>query len=52
LTTVGYSDVSPITLWGKIFAGFVMVVGIGIVAIPSGLIASALTKVIRDEESG
>lgn len=50
LTTVGYGDTYPITAWGKIFASIVMVVGIGVVAVPSGLIASALTKVIRDEE--
>ena len=50
LTTVGYGDAYPITTWGKVFASFVMVIGIGVVAVPSGLIASALTKVIRDEE--
>ena len=50
LTTVGYGDAYPITAWGKVFASFVMVIGIGVVAVPSGLIASALTKVIRDEE--
>jgi len=50
LTTVGYGDVYPITVCGKILASFVMLIGIGIVAIPSGLIASALTKVIRDED--
>jgi voltage-gated potassium channel len=49
LTSVGYGDVYPVTPWGKIFASIVMVIGIGIVAVPSGLIASALTKVIRDE---
>jgi voltage-gated potassium channel len=50
LTTVGYGDIYPITTWGKVFASFVMVIGIGVVAVPSGLIASALTTVIKDEE--
>ena len=45
LTTVGYGDIYPITSGGKIFAGFVILVGIGIVAIPTGLFASALTAV-------
>jgi voltage-gated potassium channel len=49
LTTVGYGDVYPVTAWGKVFASIVMIIGIGVVAVPSGLIASALTKVIRDE---
>jgi voltage-gated potassium channel len=50
LTTVGYGDVYPITNLGKAFASLVMFVGIGLVAVPSGLIASALTKVVRNEE--
>jgi voltage-gated potassium channel len=50
LTTVGYGDVYPVTVPGKIFAAFVMMIGIGVVAVPSGLLASALGKTIRDEE--
>ena len=49
LTTVGYGDVYPITVGGKIFTFVVLVVGLGIVAVPTGLIASALSEV-RDEE--
>ena len=45
LTTVGYGDSYPITAGGKIFAGIVVIIGIGIVAIPTGLIASALTTI-------
>jgi len=44
LSTVGYGDVYPVTMGGKIFASFVLIIGIGIVAIPSGLVASALSK--------
>nr|VFJ47913.1 MAG: voltage-gated potassium channel [Candidatus Kentron sp. DK] len=44
LTTVGYGDAYPITAGGKIFTFFVLVIGLGIVAIPSGLLASALSK--------
>ncbi len=49
LTTVGYGDAYPITIGGKIFTSLVVLVGIGIVAIPAGLFASALTKVRENE---
>ena len=44
LTTVGYGDIYPITAGGKIFTFIVLIIGLGIVAIPTGLFASALTK--------
>jgi voltage-gated potassium channel len=49
LTTVGYGDAFPITTGGKIFTSLIAVIGIGIVAVPTGLVASALTKVIKEE---
>lgn len=49
LTTVGYGDVYPITLGGKVFTFFVLIVGIGVVAIPTGLITSALSQVRSQE---
>jgi voltage-gated potassium channel len=48
LTTVGYGDVYPITVGGKIFTFAILMVGLGFVAIPTGLFASALSKA-RDE---
>lgn len=44
LTTVGYGDVYPITLGGKVFTFFVLIIGIGIIAIPAGLVGTALSK--------
>ena len=44
LTTVGYGDVYPITLGGKIFTFFVLMIGVGLVTIPAGLVATALSK--------
>jgi voltage-gated potassium channel len=38
------------TLGDKIFTFFILLVGLGIIAVPTGLIASALTKTITDEE--
>lgn len=49
LTTVGYGDAIPITSGGRIFTFFVLTLGIGIVAIPTGLISSALPKARREE---
>ncbi|MBW3539505.1 MAG: ion transporter [Planctomycetes bacterium] len=52
LTTVGYGDVYPVTAGGRVFAAVVMLVGIGIVAVPSGLMASALTASKAEEAGG
>jgi voltage-gated potassium channel len=50
LTTVGYGDVYPVTAGGKIFTFLMLMVGLGIIAVPAGLVASALTKTLEDEE--
>lgn len=50
LTTVGYGDIYPITTGGKIFTFFILIVGLGIVSIPAGLVASALSKAREMEE--
>ena len=44
LTTVGYGDVYPITTGGRIFTFFVLLTGVGLITVPAGLIASALSK--------
>ncbi len=49
LTTVGYGDMYPVTTGGKSFTFVVLMIGLGLVAVPTGLIASALSKV-RSEE--
>lgn len=51
LTTVGYGDVYPVTVGGKIFTSFIVIIGLGIIAVPTGLVASALTKTLSDEEN-
>jgi voltage-gated potassium channel len=48
LTTVGYGDVFPITLGGKVFASVVMLTGIGVIAVPTGLISSSMMDLIRN----
>ena len=49
LTTVGYGDVYPITPGGKIFTFFILLIGLGIVAVPTGIISSSLTKAVELE---
>lgn len=44
LTTVGYGDVYPVTVGGRIFTFVVLMMGLGLVAVPSGLLASALSQ--------
>lgn len=50
LTTVGYGDVYPITVGGKVFTFFILLIGLGIVAIPTGIISSALTKSVDNKD--
>ena len=51
LTTVGYGDMFPITTGGRVFTFFVLFLGLGIVAVPTGLFASALAKAREEEEA-
>jgi voltage-gated potassium channel len=47
LATVGYGDVYPITAGGKIFASIISLIGIGIVAIPTGIISASFVEEIN-----
>jgi len=47
LTTVGYGDVTPVTPMGQIFGSLVAVVGIGMAALPAGILSSGLTAQLR-----
>lgn len=49
LTTVGYGDMVPITLLGRIIASSTMLIGIAMVAIPAGIIASGFIDEMRNE---
>ena len=52
LTTVGYGDVYPVTPGGRLFTFFVLMVGLGVVAVPAGIVAAALEQARgRDEQS-
>jgi voltage-gated potassium channel len=49
LTTVGYGDIYPITPGGRLFTFLVLVLGLGVIAVPSGLLAAALSRVRAEE---
>jgi len=50
LTTVGYGDVYPVTIIGKILATVIAVTGIGIVALPTGILSSGFVEEIGNKE--
>lgn len=50
LTTVGYGDVYPVTTGGKVFTFFMLIIGIGIIAIPTGLFATSLSSSVKDDK--
>jgi voltage-gated potassium channel len=50
LTTVGYGDIYPITIGGRFFTFFILMIGLGLVAVPTGIVASALSAVRREDE--
>ncbi len=48
LTTVGYGDIAPITPLGQFIASLIMIMGYGIIAVPTGIVSSEMTKANRD----
>ncbi|SHG90525.1 voltage-gated potassium channel [Cognatiyoonia sediminum] len=51
LTTVGYGDVTPVTIAGKIFGAIITVLGIGMAALPAGILASGLNDQLHRRRS-
>ena len=50
LTTVGYGDVAPSTNLGRLVASFVMILGYGIIAVPTGIVTTELVNAARRPE--
>ncbi len=50
LTTVGYGDLSPQTAIGQIVASVVMVIGYGIIAVPTGIVSVELAHAVREKQ--
>lgn len=50
LTTVGYGDVTPVTPLGRFFGAITMVIGVGMFALPTGVIATGFADEIRKRD--
>lgn len=51
LTTVGYGDVYPVTAMGKVLGGIITILGVGLIALPSGILASGYTEQIQKRKA-
>ncbi|MCG9910776.1 MAG: ion transporter [Flavobacteriales bacterium] len=49
LSTVGYGDISPITVGGKIIASIIMITGYSIIAVPTGIVSVEINKASKPE---
>ena len=52
LSTVGYGDIAPVTPWGKFLGGIVAFLGIGMFALPAGILAQGLNEAIEASKAG
>jgi voltage-gated potassium channel len=44
LTTVGYGDIAPVTTLGQVIASFIMIMGYGIIAVPTGIVTAEFSN--------
>jgi voltage-gated potassium channel len=51
LTTVGYGDVYPLTVPGRILAGFTALAGVAMIAVPTGILAAAFSDVFQRQRA-
>lgn len=50
LTTVGYGDMLPVTFYGRVLGGIISVLGIGLFALPAGILSSGLTEHLQKSQ--
>ena len=50
LTTVGYGDIYPVTVGGKVLAGVIALLGIGLVALPAGIVSSGFLEEMQNRK--
>jgi voltage-gated potassium channel len=50
LTTIGYGDVYPVTGWGRFLSGIIAVLGIGLVALPTGILSSGFIEELSSKK--
>lgn len=51
MSTVGYGDAVPLTWGGRILGGVIMILGIGLVALPAGMLASRFSEVMHRKQA-
>jgi voltage-gated potassium channel len=49
LTTVGYGDVAPVTALGQMLAAIIMIMGYGIIAVPTGIVSVEIAHAARGQ---
>lgn len=49
ITTVGYGDISPVTPLGKFVASLIMLIGYGIIAVPTGIITTQMAIAVKEQ---
>ena len=50
LTTVGYGDIYPVTVLGKVLSTVIAILGIGLVAVPTGIITSGFSELVNNDD--
>jgi voltage-gated potassium channel len=52
ITTVGYGDISPVTTGGKFLASIIMLLGYGILAVPTGIVTTEMALAVKNRAPG
>ena len=50
LTTVGYGDIAPVTPLGQLIASMIMIIGYGIIAVPTGIVTAEFATQKKEKE--
>ncbi|MDA0347719.1 MAG: ion transporter, partial [Verrucomicrobia bacterium] len=48
ITTVGYGDITPVSIAGKMLASVIMITGFAIIAVPTGIVTAELNRELKD----
>jgi|TARA_B110000238_G_scaffold162089_1_gene176294 voltage-gated potassium channel len=51
LTGVGFEEIYPMTVWGKLFGTLISLIGVGVVAVPTGIISASFVQIIEEENN-